>query len=424
MRHNKGFSLVELIVVIAIMAVLAAVAVIGVSIYIPKAKIASDQQLIGDIMYAGELSFNENFIMPDGAAGTVYGYVVITESGISTNDPKIQQALQNAFGADWRNYSLKSEEWKAADALATLNSVASMDVEDSSFVKYAGMDTLMSDVQHCASSLSAFLAGNDYSGFLGAEALDKFIGEGTYVKDYLSGYKDKDITEDVLGNAVVFGLAEQLKNDTDKANEVQTNISSGYYILRNWKDNPGTVDGIAPYNPDLALNVLGDENDKDLLTETAATYAALEAFSSYIGYKMQTKFTGDNTLAILAELANDCNDAVNYAFSTPELTDKALLYLTGGQAAKDAAAYLDVMNTVSDVKGDYKNDLSNTDLFGNDQMINRVNGYVAFSTMGEAVADIEILLGNNEYGVVVIFTVSQNGRFNSTVFQAAADPRH
>ncbi|MBO5756666.1 MAG: type II secretion system protein [Clostridia bacterium] len=46
MRNNKGFSLVELIVVIAIMAVLAAVAVIGVSIYIPKAQKQADAELL------------------------------------------------------------------------------------------------------------------------------------------------------------------------------------------------------------------------------------------------------------------------------------------------------------------------------------------------------------------------------------------
>ena len=45
-KNNAGFSLVELIVVIAIMAVLAAVAVIGVSIYIPKAQEATDNELL------------------------------------------------------------------------------------------------------------------------------------------------------------------------------------------------------------------------------------------------------------------------------------------------------------------------------------------------------------------------------------------
>lgn len=46
MKNNKGFSLVELIVVIAIMAILAAVAVIGVSVYIPKAQKANDDELL------------------------------------------------------------------------------------------------------------------------------------------------------------------------------------------------------------------------------------------------------------------------------------------------------------------------------------------------------------------------------------------
>lgn len=45
-KNNAGFSLVELIVVIAIMAILAAVAVIGVSIYIPKAQEATDNELL------------------------------------------------------------------------------------------------------------------------------------------------------------------------------------------------------------------------------------------------------------------------------------------------------------------------------------------------------------------------------------------
>ena len=58
MKNNKGFSLVELIVVIAIMAILAAVAVIGVSVYIPKAQQASDKQLVSDIEYALILAYH------------------------------------------------------------------------------------------------------------------------------------------------------------------------------------------------------------------------------------------------------------------------------------------------------------------------------------------------------------------------------
>ena len=54
--NNKGFSLVELIVVIAIMAVLAAVAIPTFSGFITKANKASDDQWANDIAYAIKVS--------------------------------------------------------------------------------------------------------------------------------------------------------------------------------------------------------------------------------------------------------------------------------------------------------------------------------------------------------------------------------
>ena len=63
MKNNKGFSLVELIVVIAIMAILAAVAVVGVSIYVPKAKQANDKQMVSDVEYALNLYYQQNLLV-------------------------------------------------------------------------------------------------------------------------------------------------------------------------------------------------------------------------------------------------------------------------------------------------------------------------------------------------------------------------
>lgn len=56
MRNNKGFSLVELIVVIAIMAILAAVAIPTFASFITKANVASDVSFINDLTYAAELA--------------------------------------------------------------------------------------------------------------------------------------------------------------------------------------------------------------------------------------------------------------------------------------------------------------------------------------------------------------------------------
>ena len=50
--NNKGFSLVELIVVIAIMAILAAVAIPTFSGFIKRANVASDESFINDVEYA------------------------------------------------------------------------------------------------------------------------------------------------------------------------------------------------------------------------------------------------------------------------------------------------------------------------------------------------------------------------------------
>ena len=57
MRNNKGFSLVELIVVIAIMAILAAVAIPTFATFISKAQIASDVDYMNQVESAVELAY-------------------------------------------------------------------------------------------------------------------------------------------------------------------------------------------------------------------------------------------------------------------------------------------------------------------------------------------------------------------------------
>ncbi len=54
--NNKGFSLVELIVVIAIMAILAAVAIPTFAGFITKANVASDESFINDVTYAAKVA--------------------------------------------------------------------------------------------------------------------------------------------------------------------------------------------------------------------------------------------------------------------------------------------------------------------------------------------------------------------------------
>ena len=65
-KNNKGFSLVELIVVIAIMAILAAVAVVSFSVYIDHSKDASDDDYIANVLYRVKLFSMEYGINVEG----------------------------------------------------------------------------------------------------------------------------------------------------------------------------------------------------------------------------------------------------------------------------------------------------------------------------------------------------------------------
>lgn len=134
MKNNNGFSLVELIVVIAIMAILAAVAVIGVSVYIPKAQKAADEQMIADIKTAVDLYANLESVQPGQS-----GYIVIhKDKGTGevgnvtvggTMDAFLTDALKATFGDEKYGTELKVAygDWKSnlseGDASSILGSV-------------------------------------------------------------------------------------------------------------------------------------------------------------------------------------------------------------------------------------------------------------------------------------------------------------
>ena len=114
---NKGFSLVELIVVIAIMAILVGVAVPVYTSYIGKAKKNADIQLTDEIKHALQVEFIT-------ARPEVNGDVIVelstTEaivigSGSTTDKQFIKDALAKFFGDNWEDeLVLKYDGWETA----------------------------------------------------------------------------------------------------------------------------------------------------------------------------------------------------------------------------------------------------------------------------------------------------------------------
>jgi type IV pilus assembly protein PilA len=105
MKNNKGFSLVELIVVIAIMAVLMAVLAPALLRYVEKSRIQSDDSTAAEVKNALEIALSDDEIY-DAIAGSTADVVVtysndgsINVTGDTTNND-IETELKTTLKAD------------------------------------------------------------------------------------------------------------------------------------------------------------------------------------------------------------------------------------------------------------------------------------------------------------------------------------
>lgn len=93
-KNNKGFTLVELIVVIAILGVLAAVLVPQYVQYVDKARVATDEAAISEIAHAMEISAAEEDVYDEIKGGGVVISVTDTSITVSTGTaPKLLAAV-------------------------------------------------------------------------------------------------------------------------------------------------------------------------------------------------------------------------------------------------------------------------------------------------------------------------------------------
>ena len=109
MKENKGFSLVELIIVVAIMAVLIGVLAPQYIKYVEKSKRSTDEKM------ARELLEMANVITADVdyyALIDAGDYIKFDRNGVTTNNNSIRDQILPEYISGWANIKVASKEYR------------------------------------------------------------------------------------------------------------------------------------------------------------------------------------------------------------------------------------------------------------------------------------------------------------------------
>jgi type IV pilus assembly protein PilA len=104
MKNNKGFSLVELIIVIAIMAVLIGVLAPQYLKYVEKSRVSSDKQSVASVVEAVNTVLTDESVYDTNINS---GSVSFSDSGLSGNDA-VTTAVKSVVG----DFKLQSKTYK------------------------------------------------------------------------------------------------------------------------------------------------------------------------------------------------------------------------------------------------------------------------------------------------------------------------
>ena len=364
MKNNKGFSLVELIVVIAIMAILAAVAVIGVSVYIPKAQQASDKQLVSDISYGLNLQYQGN---PDEMTG---GYVIISTNGTTAGGSAIE-AMKALYGDDYEDLKLAYDGWEDDGMLSV---VAGMDSEaldyvaNSTFLTTATTDGIMNTVTNLTGIVGDVIQGSDASA-IDSRLATLFGPDNTLV----TTMQDLGLTpgteeySTALSNLLVGQFAGMMGESADSPlTYLCINYANMYaYSVNNPTDTNAqkALASMDSYLENLKYNdIIGWDDNSDVDT----ALAGLDGYTEYQAY--------------MAENPQD--------------------------AERDAKAFVEMMDAVSVVSGSYtdKASLTNEGLYSSASVSAQIDNYAAAVKVAASGVDLSELEDVPEGSIVVFVT--------------------
>ena len=351
---NKGFSLVELIVVIAIMAILVGVAVPVYSSYIEKANKAKDEQLLGEINSAFAVAL----------AGNAIDINTVTEADIPVNDgvvnlagmtvngvenAAIENAMIGILGTDlefaviediFYNENTHKFEENADIEIAYGDSTITLSAKDvaalmnSTFGEKVGIEGLLDKL----GNVTGYAAGIDSTALnivLGSDGfqLSAAIALGLNPEDddialQLDAKLDELANELYAkgGYASVADAEKQVMANAAVLYAAQNTTSMNAADITNWLSNDGAKEEI--------IDNLGN----GATTGTALSQAALAygMYTAYANYYNDADALSKTPVQALGDLDNE----------------KFQAYMASEQGQKDLEGYLSAMNMINGATGD------------------------------------------------------------------------
>ncbi len=372
---NKGFSLVELIVVIAIMAILVGIAVPVYTGYIGKAQKSKDIQMVDEVAHALQIY---------GIANGGTGYVVLYQGDTAAvANGAVGTAMDEIFGDGWESeLSLSYDGWTDDGllALAISQGESAALVPDSSFLTGNTVEGLLGEVADLTSSALDFLTRkapnmnpdiyfNSVQGMLTSSPEDfatlcqKYGIETNVDEDGNTVFAD-DVSEAQLANLIVIAASKDLagfKNGTIVAPTSASGLVLRYATIVAAANSPyATADTKTAY---AKLN----ETFKTV-SSVEEVEKAMENFEQDQGY---INYTNDDT----------------------------------GVTESDGYAFLNIMEAVDSVSGKIDADqMSNPNLYNDAFVSNAFSTYVSAAGVVSSLSQAELeVLKNVPAGSVVVF---------------------